>query len=113
MEYNPDRIVQQYYKQINEVRLLLTALGNTVIDEDVKRNAYATFEKHINLKAACQDWNRSALTTWAKMKTHFSTEIQMNNTHSVIIQEKEQANAVLNHTKIPKKHETPNNKPWR
>ena len=44
VEYNPDRIVQHYYKQISEVRLLLTALGETVTDEDVKRNAYATFK---------------------------------------------------------------------
>ena len=44
MEFDPDRIVQHYYKQTNEARLLLTVLGETVTDEDVKRNAYTTFE---------------------------------------------------------------------
>ena len=45
------------------------------MEEDVKRNAYATFENHIDLKEAYQDWNRSTATTWTEMKTQFSTEI--------------------------------------
>ena len=68
VEYNPDRIIQHYCKKFNDTRLLLTALRETVIDEDVKRNAYATFEKHIDLKEACWDWNRSTSTTWPKIK---------------------------------------------
>ena len=55
VDYDPDRIVQHYYKAINEARLLLTALRETVTDEEVIRNAYATFEKHIDLKEACRD----------------------------------------------------------
>ena len=51
------------------------ALGKTVTDEEVNCNAYATFEKHIDLKEACQDWNRSTATTWTKMKTNFNTEL--------------------------------------
>ena len=43
--------------------LLLTALGETVTNEEVKRNAYATFGKYTNLKEACRDWNRSTVTT--------------------------------------------------
>ena len=78
VEYNPDCIVQYYYKAINNAILLLTTLGETVTEEDVKRNTYTTFEKHIDLKEACRDWNRSAATTWPEMKTYFSTEFQMN-----------------------------------
>ena len=85
VEYDLDRIVQHYYNKINEARLLLTALRVTVMDEDVKRNAYAMFEKYIDLKEACQDWNRSTSTTWTEVKTHFSTEIQMNKTDSAIM----------------------------
>ena len=68
VELGPDRIVQHYYKQISEVRLLLTAFGETVTDEGVKQNTYATFEKHINLKEACQNWNRSTASSWDETK---------------------------------------------
>ena len=37
--YNPDHIPQQYYKVISDRRILLTALGETVSDDEVKRNA--------------------------------------------------------------------------
>ena len=69
VEYNPDRIVQHYYKAINDARLLRTALGETVTDRDVKCDAYAMFTKHIDLKEVCQDWNRLTATTWPEMKT--------------------------------------------
>ena len=75
MEYNPDRIVQHYYKQVSEIRLLLMVLNETVTDAKVMQNAYATFEKHINLKEACRNWNRGTATTWEDMKIKFSKEI--------------------------------------
>ena len=99
VKYNPDRIVQYYYKAINNARLLLTALKETVTDNKVKRNAYSTFEKHIDLKETCQEWNRSAVISWAEMKKNFSKEIQINLTNQAIIQQKEQSNAILDQTK--------------
>ena len=66
--YDPDHIPQRYYKVISDARILLTALGETVSDEEVKRNAYETFEKHMDLREACRDWRRSSLTTWLEMK---------------------------------------------
>ena len=33
IDYDPDRIVQHYYKQVNDARLLITALKETVTDE--------------------------------------------------------------------------------
>ena len=45
VEYDPDKIPQHYYKAINDARELLTGLRETVTDEEVIRNAYATFEK--------------------------------------------------------------------
>ena len=53
VEYDPDRIVQHYHKQISEARVLLTALRETVTDAEIMQNAYATFEQHIDLKEAC------------------------------------------------------------
>ena len=43
IEYNLNHIIQHYYTAINDTRLLLTALGETVIDNKVKRNTYSTF----------------------------------------------------------------------
>ena len=66
------------------------------MEEDVKRNTYATFGKYIDLKKACRDWNRSTATTWDEMKNNFSKEIQINKTDPAVLQRQEQANAVLN-----------------
>ena len=63
VDYNPDQIIQHYYKDINKARQLLMALRETVTDDKVIQNTYATFEKHINLKEACQDWNRETQTS--------------------------------------------------
>ena len=68
IDYNPERIVHHQYKAINDMKLLLTALGETVADEEVKRNVYSTFEKHIDLKEACQEWNKTNTTSWDEMK---------------------------------------------
>ena len=99
VEYDLDRIVQNYYKQISEARLLLTALREIVTDEEVMQNAYATFEKYIDLKEACRNWNRSTAATWDKTKKDFSKEIQMNKTDPAIMQRKELANVALAQTK--------------
>ena len=93
--YDPDHIPQRYYKVISDARILLTALGETVSDEEVKRNAYETFEKHMDLQEACRDWRRSSLTTWPEMEKHFSTEIQMNKSDPSVMRRQEQANAAL------------------
>ena len=55
VDYDSDLIVQHYYKNISEVRLLLTALRETVTDAVVMQNAYASFEQHIDLKEAYQE----------------------------------------------------------
>ena len=99
MDYDPDRIVQHYYKAINEARQLLTGLRETVMNAEVIRNAYATFEKNIDLKDACRGWNRGTQTSWTDMRKHFSKEIQMNKTDPAIMKRAELANAVLAQTK--------------
>ena len=55
IKYNPDHIVQDYYKKINDALLLITSLNLTVTDEEVKRNAYSTFEKNIDLTEVRQE----------------------------------------------------------
>ena len=51
-QYDPDRIVQHYYKNISDTRQLLTALKETVTDAEIMRNEFATFEQQIDLKEA-------------------------------------------------------------
>ena len=99
VQYDPDRIVQHYYKNISEARQLLTALKETVTDAEIMRNAFATFEQQIDLKEACRDWTRGTGTTWEDMRKHFSKEIQMNRTDPAIMKRKELANAVQAQTK--------------
>ena len=89
MEYDPDWIVQHYYKKISEARLLLTALRETVTDAEVMRNAYATFEQHMDLKEACRERTRGSGTTWEDMKKNFQKEIQMNKTDPAIMKHME------------------------
>ena len=85
VEYDLDRIVQHYYKQVSKARLLLTALNETVTDAEVMRNAYATFERHIDLKEVCCNWNRRTATAWEEMKKCSSKEIQINKTDPAIM----------------------------
>ena len=49
----------------------------------------------MNIREACHDWRRNNLTIWGEMKNHFSTEIQMNKTGSLVMQRQQQANTVL------------------
>ena len=44
VDYDPDWIVQRYYKQVNKVRQLVTALNETVINAEIIRNAYTTYK---------------------------------------------------------------------
>ena len=101
VDYDLDRIVQHYCKVINEARLLLTALRETVTNDKVIQNAYATLKKNIDLKDAyaCREWNGGILTSWADMRKHFSKEIQMNKTHPAIMKRVELANTVLAQSK--------------
>ena len=99
VDYDPDRIVQHYYKNISNARQLLTALKETDTEAEIMRNAFAIFKQQIDLKEACREWTRGSGTTWVDMKKHFSKEIQMNKTDPAIMKQKEVANAVLDQTK--------------
>ena len=56
-------------------------------------------EKHIDLKEACREWNRTSEISWDAMKQHVSREIQMNVTDPSVIRWNEQANVVVNQYK--------------
>ena len=62
-------------------KLTLVALGDPVIDVEMMRCAFETFEVQVDLKEAYRDWDRQvAVPTWARMMTHLSIEIQNNQT---------------------------------
>lgn len=42
--YDPDHIQQRYYNVINDTWIFLIAVGETLNNDKVKQNAYATFE---------------------------------------------------------------------
>ena len=78
--------------------LILAALGDPVMDAEIMRYAFESFELQSDLKEACRDWDRrpaQPLATWDLMKKHFSIEIHRNPTDPSTLHRREQANAVL------------------
>ena len=51
--YNPNEIVQIYYKHIQVSVSTLTAFNQTV-NEEIMRHAFEAFEKHLDLTQACR-----------------------------------------------------------
>ena len=77
--YNPDEIVQIYYKKLNTATLTIAALGDPVVDVEIMRYLFETFELQSDLKEACRDWDRQPLqplATWTLMKSHFGIKIR-------------------------------------
>ena len=76
--YDPDKIPQIYYKKLQSAMLTLAALGDPVMDVEIMRYAFESFELQSDLKEACRDWDRrpvQPLATYDLMKKHFSIEI--------------------------------------
>ena len=79
--YNPDEIVQVFYKKLQNSKLTLAALGDPVNDVELMQCAFELFEVHTDLKDACRDWDwQLAAPTWAQMMVHFIVEIKRNQT---------------------------------
>ena len=75
--YDPDEIIQIYYKKLGTTMLTLVALGNPVVDVEIMRCAFESFELKLDLKEACRGWDRQPaipLATWTLMNKHFSIE---------------------------------------
>ena len=96
--YDPDEIPQIYYKKLQSVMPTLVGLGDPVMDVEIMRYAFESFELQSDLKEACRDWDRQPaqpLATWDLMEKLFSIEIQRNRTDPSTLHCQEQANAVL------------------
>ena len=77
-------------------KLTLAAFGDPVTDLEMMRCAFETFEVQEDLKEACWDWDRLMVApTWARMITHFSIEIQRNQTDPFKMKRQGEANLVL------------------
>ena len=94
--YNPDKIVQVYYKSLQNSKLTLAALGDPVTDVKIMRCAFEAFEVQSDIKEACREWDRQAVApTRTRMMTHFSIEIQRNRPDQSKLKIQGEANAVL------------------
>ena len=51
---------------MNTVKLTLAALGDPVMDVEIMRYIFKTFELQSDLKEACRDWDRRPATPLAK-----------------------------------------------
>ena len=94
--YNPNDIVQIYYKKMKNSKLTLAALVDLVTDVEIMRCVYKTFKVQADLNEACRNWDRqSAAPTWARLMTHFIIGIQRNRTDPSKMNEHGEANALL------------------
>ena len=51
--YDPDKIIQVYYKSLQNSKLTLAALGDPVTNVEIMRCAFKSFEVQLDLKEAC------------------------------------------------------------
>ena len=56
--YDPDEIPQIDYKKLQSAMLTLAALGDPVMDVEIMRYAFESFELQSDLKEACRDRDR-------------------------------------------------------
>ena len=77
-------------------KLTLALLGDPVTDVEMMRYVFKTFEVQADLKEACCNWDRQAVTpTWARLMTHLSIETQRNRMDPSKTKRYSEANAVL------------------
>ena len=83
--YEPDEIVQKYYKKLHTATFTLAALCDPVVDIKIMRYAFETFKLQSDLKEACRDWDRrpvQPLATWTLIKnTSVSKFKEIKRTH--------------------------------
>lgn len=78
--YNPNKIVQTYYKKIKMTIDTLITLNQTVTNGEIMRHVFEAFEQHNDFKEASWEWDRlrPQNQNWDCMRQHFSLEIQGN-----------------------------------
>jgi len=79
--YDATDAPQVYYKAVQDARITLESLNQTIDDETLIRHGLNQFKEHLDLRFDIKAWKKLARTdkTWKKFKAHFTKAINDNN----------------------------------
>jgi len=78
--YDPTDEPQVYYKAVQDAKLTLESLNQTIDDDTLIRHGMNQFKGHMDLRLDIKAWKKfaSADKTWKKFKSHFTKAINDN-----------------------------------
>jgi hypothetical protein len=79
--YDTTEAPQVYYKAVQDARLTLESLNQTIDDDTLIRHGLNQFKEHLDLRFDIKAWKQLPRTdkTWKKFKSHFTKAINDNN----------------------------------
>jgi hypothetical protein len=79
-KYDPTEEPQVYYKAVQDAKLTLESLNQTIDEEALIRHGLNQFKEHIDLRYDIKAWKKFdwADKTWKKFKSHFTKAINDN-----------------------------------
>ena len=66
IKYDPDDMVQVYFKALHDARTILMYLQETVTDRLLLSQYIFQFNKHMNLNEAVEEWEKSRLRKYGR-----------------------------------------------
>jgi hypothetical protein len=94
--YDPTEEPQVYYKAVQDARLTLESLNQTIDEETLIRHGLNQFKEHIDLRYDIKAWKKldRADKSWKKFKSHFTKAINDNRNDMGTLKQLGIANAV-------------------
>jgi hypothetical protein len=79
-KYDPSEEPQVYYKAVQDAKLTLESLNQSIDEETLIRHGMNQFKGHMDLRHDIKAWKKSNQTdkTWKKFKSHFTKAINDN-----------------------------------
>jgi hypothetical protein len=95
-KYDPTEEPQVYYKAVQDAKLTLESLHQTIDEETLIRHGLNQFKEHIDLRYDIKAWKKfdRAEKTWKKFKSHFTKAINDNRNDMGTLKQVGIANAV-------------------
>jgi hypothetical protein len=95
-QYDPTEEPQVYYKAVQDTKLTLESLNQTIDEVTLIRHGLNQFKEHIDLRYDIKAWKKfdRAVKTWKKFKSHFTKAINDNRNDMGTLKQLGIANAV-------------------
>jgi hypothetical protein len=95
-KYDPTEEPQVYYKAVQDAKLTLESLNQTIDQETLIRHGLNQFKEHLDLRYDIKAWKKfdRADKTWKKFKSHFTKAINDNRNDMSTLKQVGIANAV-------------------